>query len=266
MAKEIKREKDPKREEKLAAFDRLLTVMDELRLNCPWDMKQSWGSLRHLTIEEVYELSDALIDNGVDEVKGELGDLFLHLVFYSRIAQEKNQFHVGDVLNQVCDKLISRHPHIYADVEANDEAAVKANWEQIKQKEKGNKGVLGGVPRTLPALVKAMRIQEKARGAGFDWDEPEQVWEKVEEELEEFKSEQDADKKKDEFGDLLFSLINYARFQGINPEEALERTNKKFIRRFNYLESESKKEGKELKDMSLAEMDEYWNAAKKIES
>lgn len=264
---------DPKRKEKLAAFDRLLTIMDELRLNCPWDKKQTISSLRHLTIEETFELSDAILDEDLDEVGKELGDLMLHLVFYARIASELGAFDISDVLNGICEKLIHRHPHIYADVEAKDEEVVKANWEKIKLQEKGRKkSVLGGVPRSLPALIKAMRIQEKARGVGFDWEKKEQVWEKVEEEMQEFQQEYNAeaaeniDKEKAtaEFGDLLFSLINYARFIDINPEEALELTNKKFIRRFQYLEEESAKEGKKLGEMTLSEMDEYWNRAKKL--
>ena len=264
---------DPKRKEKLEAFDRLLTIMDELRLNCPWDQKQTISSLRHLTIEETFELSDAILEGDMEEVKKELGDLMLHMVFYSRIASEEGTFDISDVLHSICDKLIHRHPHIYGDVEANDEEAVKANWEKIKLKEKGRKkSVLGGVPRSLPALIKAIRIQEKARGVGFDWEHKEQVWEKVEEEMQEFKEEYnvgagkeiDRSKATAEFGDLLFSLINYARFVDINPEEALELTNKKFIRRFQYLEEESAKAGKELGDMTLSEMDEYWNKAKKL--
>jgi XTP/dITP diphosphohydrolase len=209
---------DSRRKEKLEAFDRLLTIMDELRENCPWDKKQTMESLRHLTIEETYELSDAIVENDLDEIKKELGDLMLHMVFYSRIGSEKGQFDVADVLNQVCEKLIRRHPHIYGDVNAEDEEAVKANWEKIKLKEKGNKSVLGGVPKSLPALVKAMRIQEKAKGVGFDWEVKEDVWEKVLEELEEFQQETTNEKKASEFGDLLFSLINYARFENINPE------------------------------------------------
>ena len=253
---------DKKRKDKLDAFDRLLTIMDELRENCPWDKKQTLDSLRYLTIEETYELSDAIIENDLEEVKKELGDLMLHMVFYARIGSEQGRFDVSDVLNAVCDKLIRRHPHIYADTKADDEETVKANWEKIKLKEKGNKSVLGGVPNSLPALVKAMRIQEKARGAGFDWEQKEQVWEKVEEELAEFVRESEQDKRTNEFGDLLFSLINYARFEGINPEDALERTNKKFIRRFNYLEETSKAAGKSLDTMTLAEMDVYWEEAK----
>ena len=263
---------DPKRAMKLNAFDRLLTIMDELRENCPWDKKQTMESLRHLTIEETYELGDAILENDMEEVKKELGDLMLHMVFYARIGSEKGAFDVSDVLTEVCEKLIRRHPHIYGDVKAEDENAVKENWEKIKLKEKGNKSVLGGVPGSLPAMVKAMRIQEKARGAGFDWEKKEQVWEKVEEEMNEFKeefniedeSQIDREKAQNEFGDLLFSLINYSRFIDINPEEALERTNKKFIKRFNYLESESKKDGKTLSEMSLDEMDEYWDKAKSL--
>ncbi len=255
---------DPKRQEKLEAFDRLLTIMDELRENCPWDKKQTLDSLRYLTIEETYELSDAIIEGDLDEIKKELGDLMLHLAFYSRIGSEKAVFHIGDVINGVCDKLIVRHPHIYDDVEANDEKTVKENWEKIKLKEKGNTSVLGGVPKSLPALVKSMRIQEKARGAGFDWDHKDQVWEKVQEELEEFKEASTEDRREDEFGDLLFSLINYARFVDINPEDALERTNKKFIKRFQYMEEASKRDGKSLSEMSLGEMDEYWERGKRL--
>lgn len=258
---------DLNRSAKLAAFDRLLTVMDELRENCPWDMKQTLESIRHLTIEETYELSDAILENDLQEVKKEIGDIMLHMVFYSRIASETNDFDIADVLNGICDKLIHRHPHIYGDVDAKDEKQVKENWEKLKLKEKGNVSVLGGVPKSLPAMVKAMRIQEKARGVGFDWDNQDQVWDKVHEELDEFKTEvekNDQEKARDEFGDLLFSLVNYSRFVNIDPEEALERTNKKFIKRFQYLESESKKDGKKMGEMTLAEMDEYWEKAKKI--
>ena len=269
---EIIKTPDPNRAQKLEAFDRLLTIMNELRANCPWDKKQTLESLRHLTIEETYELSDAIIEGDLEEIKKELGDLILHNVFYAKIGEEKKAFDMADVLNGVCDKLINRHPHIYGDVIAEDEETVKRNWEQIKLKEKGNKSVLGGVPKSLPALVKAMRIQEKARGVGFDWEEKAQVWEKVEEEMQEFRAEFSIEngkpidelKAQGEFGDLLFSLINYSRFVGINPEEALERTNKKFIKRFQYLESESKKDGKQLGEMSLEEMDQYWEAAKKL--
>ena len=260
---------DPNREEKLKAFDRLLTIMDELRENCPWDKKQTLESLRYLTIEETYELSDAILENDLEEVKKEIGDLMLHMVFYARIGSETNDFDIADALNGVCDKLIHRHPHIYGDVDVEDEKEVKANWEKLKLKEKGNKSVLGGVPVSLPALVKAMRIQEKARGIGFDWEKKEQVWGKVQEEMDEFHEEIENgdvtnELAKSEFGDLLFSLVNYARFVEIDPEEALERTNKKFIKRFQYLESESKKDGKSLSEMSLAEMDKYWEEAKKI--
>lgn len=271
MSKQLSKP-DPNRKAKLEAFDRLLTIMDELRENCPWDKKQTMETLRHLTIEETYELGDAILENDLEEVKKELGDLMLHLTFYSRIGSEKGAFDMADVLNQVCEKLIRRHPHIYGDTVATDEKTVKENWEKIKLKENGNATVLGGVPKSLPAMVKAMRIQEKAKGAGFDWEEKEQVWEKVEEEMNEFKNEfniEDAsaidhEKAQNEFGDLLFSLINYSRFININPEEALERTNKKFIKRFTYLETESNKDGKSLGEMTLAEMDEYWNRAKKL--
>lgn len=264
--------KDQNRDKKLEAFDRLLTIMDELRLNCPWDKKQTMESLRHLSIEEVYELGDSILDNDLQSVKGELGDLMLHIAFYTRIAKEKGEFDMEDVLNTICDKLINRHPHIYSDVKVASEEEVKANWEEIKLKEKKNKGVLDGVPKSLPAMVKAQRIQEKVRGVGFDWEEKHQVWEKVQEEINEFKSEFNADmtevidreKAENEFGDLLFSLINYARFIDINPEDSLEKTNRKFIKRFNYLEKESNRMGKALKDMSLAEMDEIWEKAKKL--
>jgi XTP/dITP diphosphohydrolase len=268
----IKRTEDPRRQEKLMAFDRLLTVMDELRTNCPWDMKQTMESLRHLTIEETYELSDAILDKDIPEIKKELGDIMLHMVFYARIASEQGQFDIADVLHAICDKLVHRHPHIYGDVTAEDEETVKQNWEKIKLQEKGNRSVLGGVPASLPALVKAMRIQEKARGVGFDWEKKEQVWEKVQEEMEEFRSEFKVDKPGDadqgramsEFGDLLFSLINYARFLDINPEEALERTNKKFMQRFRFLEEAAARSGKSLSEMSLEEMDVYWNEAKAL--
>jgi XTP/dITP diphosphohydrolase len=252
------------------AFARLLQIMNELREQCPWDKKQTIETLRHLTIEETYELSDAIMQNNLEEIKKEIGDILLHLVFYAKIADEQGVFDIADVIHSLCDKLVYRHPHIYANVQADTEEQVKQNWEQLKMKEKGNELVLGGVPKSLPALVKAMRIQEKARGAGFDWEKKEQVWEKVEEELQEFKEEfnvqQNFDKQKaeGEFGDLLFSLVNYARFIDINPETALERTNLKFIKRFNYLETQSKKDGKILKDMTLEEMDKYWNEAKKL--
>ncbi|WP_375580237.1 nucleoside triphosphate pyrophosphohydrolase [Marivirga tractuosa] len=265
--KEVQKYPDARREEKLQAFDRLLTIMDQLRNLCPWDKKQTIESIRHLTIEETFELSDAILENDLEEIRKELGDIMLHMVFYARMADEQKAFDMADVLNGISDKLINRHPHIYSDVEANDEQAVKENWEKIKLKEKGNKSVLGGVPKSLPALIKSIRIQEKARGVGFDWDKKEQVWGKVEEEIQEFKTEEEAgnqEKATEEFGDLMFSLINYARFAGINPEEALEKTNKKFIKRFNYLEAESKKEGKQISEMSLEEMDVYWEKAKKL--
>jgi len=253
------------------AFERLLTIMDDLRENCPWDKKQTLESLRHLTIEETYELSDAILSGDMDEIRKELGDIMLHMVFYSRIASETSSFSIMDVLNGICDKLVNRHPHIYSDTHVNDEEDVKRNWEQIKLKE-GNRSVLGGVPASLPALVKASRIQEKARGVGFDWENKHQVWAKVEEELQEFKDEYNAadetgidhEKAEGEFGDLLFSLINYARFININPEDALEKTNRKFIRRFQYLESKARENGKLLQDMTLAEMDIFWEEAKKL--
>ncbi len=253
------------------AFERLLTIMDDLRINCPWDKKQTLESLRHLTIEETYELSDAILSGDKSEIKKELGDIMLHLVFYARIGSETNDFNITDVLNGICDKLINRHPHIYSDTEVNDEEDVKRNWEQIKLKE-GNRSVLGGVPISLPALVKASRIQEKARGVGFDWEEKNQVWAKVEEEMQEFKDEFNVadettiyhEKADSEFGDLLFSLINYARFININPEDALEKTNRKFIKRFQYLEDKARKNGKQLHEMTLAEMDIFWNEAKKL--
>lgn len=256
---------------RLQAFERLLNIMDDLRAKCPWDKKQTMESLRHLTIEEVYELSDSILEKDVQEVKKELGDIMLHLVFYAKIGSEQKAFDITDVLNGICEKLISRHPHIYGDVIVNNEEDVKRNWEQLKLKE-GNKSVLEGVPVSLPALVKASRIQEKARGVGFDWEKKEQVWEKVEEELQEFKEHFNAESNElidnenaeKEFGDLLFSLINYARFININPENALEKTNKKFIKRFQYLEQKAKELGKDLQNMSLSEMDIFWEEAKKI--
>lgn len=255
---------DPNRQEKLEAFDKLLTVMDELRLNCPWDKKQTLESLRHLSIEEVYELSDAIMDNDLSEIKNELGDVMLHLVFYSKIGSETGDFDIKDVLDGIREKMIRRHPHIYGDVKVDNEEDVKKNWEKIKQSE-GEKPTLGGVPKSLPSLVKAIRIQEKARGVGFDWDDKSKVWEKVQEELQEFKEAPNQVEREKEFGDLLFSLINYARFENINPENALELTNKKFINRFNYLEQKTKNQGKVLSDMSLEEMDKYWEEAKKLE-
>jgi XTP/dITP diphosphohydrolase len=255
-----------KRELQLKAFDRLLTIMDELREQCPWDKKQTLQTLRHLTIEETYELGDAILENDLKEVKNELGDLLLHIVFYARIGSETNSFDIADVANSICDKLIHRHPHIYGDVSVTSEEDVKRNWENIKLKE-GKKSVLEGVPNSLPALVKANRIQEKVAGVGFDWERPEQVFEKVKEELSELQEEVDAgnrDKLEAEFGDVLFSIVNYARFLDVNPENALERTNKKFIKRFQYLESKAKEQKRTLKDMSLAEMDVFWEEAKKI--
>jgi XTP/dITP diphosphohydrolase len=259
-----------RRPEQLAAFGRLLDVLDRLRAECPWDRKQTMQSLRHLTIEETYELADAILREDLADVRKELGDVMLHLVFYAKIASEQGRFDVADVLNAQCDKLIHRHPHIYGDVQVENEEDVKRNWEQLKLQEKGNESVLGGVPVSLPALVKAMRIQEKARGAGFDWEEKAQVWAKVQEELAEFGAEfrdgdvVDSARATAEFGDLLFSLVNFARFAGINPEEALEHTNRKFIRRFRYLETEVARSGRHLPDLTLAEMDQYWNAAKHL--
>ena len=255
------------REAKLEAFGRLLDIMDTLREECPWDRKQTLETLRHLTIEETYELADAIEGNNLQEIKKELGDLMLHMVFYSKIGSEKGAFDVADVLNTVCEKLIHRHPHIYGDVEANTEEEVKANWEAIKLKEKGTSSVLQGVPRGLPALVKAIRIGDKARGAGFDWDKSEDVWVKIKEELGEFEESQLSQNQKDiegEFGDLLFSLINFARLSEIDPELALERTNKKFIFRFSYMEQKAKEIGKSLSIMNLEEMEKLWVEAKTL--
>ncbi len=254
------------RKDQLKAFERLLTIMDELRENCPWDRKQTMQSLRHLTIEETYELGDAILDNDLDEIKKELGDVLLHIVFYSKIGSETRNFDIADVCNSICDKLIDRHPHIYGDVEVENEDDVKRNWENLKLKE-GKKSVLEGVPKSLPAVVKANRIQDKVAGVGFDWEKPEQVFEKVKEELNELQLEintENHDAMESEFGDVLFSMINYARFLKINPENALERTNKKFIKRFQYLEKKSKLINKELKDMSLEEMDVFWEESKKL--
>lgn len=254
-------------DKRLAAFERLLNIMDDLREKCPWDKKQTLQSLRHLTIEETYELGDAILDNNLDEVKKELGDLMLHLVFYAKIGSEQKAFDITDVLNNICDKLINRHPHIYGDVEVADEEEVKQNWEKLKLKE-GRKSVLEGVPNSLPAIVKANRIQDKVKGIGFDWEEPHQVWEKVQEELQELNEEikkGDKDKIESEFGDVLFSMVNYARFIKVNPEDALERTNKKFIKRFKYLESKANELEKPLSEMTLAEMDIFWEEAKKID-
>jgi XTP/dITP diphosphohydrolase len=254
------------REQQLAAYDRLLTIMDELREQCPWDKKQTLQSLRHLTIEETYELGDAILENDLVEVKNELGDLLLHIVFYAKIGSETNDFDMADVANDICEKLIARHPHIYGDVQVANEEEVKQNWENLKLKE-GKTSVLQGVPKSLPALVKANRIQDKVAGVGFDWEEPQQVFEKLQEELAELQhevSENNIEKIEQEFGDVLFSMINYARFLQVDPENALERTNKKFIKRFQYLEGKAKQQGKALKDMTLAEMDVYWNEAKKL--
>ena len=254
------------RSQQLSAFNRLLDIMDELREKCPWDKKQTFESLRHLTIEETYELGDAILDNNLPEIKNELGDLLLHIVFYAKIGSETNDFDMADVCNEICEKLIHRHPHIYGDVVVKNEEEVKQNWEKLKLKE-GKKSVLEGVPKSLPALVKASRIQDKVKGVGFDWEEPQQVWDKVQEELQELQDEVkdgNQDKMEAEFGDVLFSMINYARFLNINPEDALERTNKKFIKRFQYLESKAVELGKPLMDMTLAEMDVFWNEAKKI--
>ncbi|MCZ4318739.1 nucleoside triphosphate pyrophosphohydrolase [Aequorivita viscosa] len=256
------------RKDQLKAFDRLLTIMDELREQCPWDKKQTMESLRHLTIEETYELGDAILENDLREVKNELGDVLLHIVFYAKIGSETNDFDIADVCNSICEKLISRHPHIYSDVKVEDEEEVKRNWENLKLKE-GKSSVLGGVPKSLPALVKASRIQEKVAGVGFDWEKPQQVFEKLQEELAELQHEinsDNQDKIEAEFGDVLFSMINYARFLKVNPENALERTNKKFIKRFQYLEGKAKTINKSLKNMTLAEMDVYWNEAKKSDT
>ncbi|MCS6967669.1 MAG: nucleoside triphosphate pyrophosphohydrolase [Cytophagales bacterium] len=255
------------------AFARLLEIMNDLREKCPWDSRQTMDSLRHLTIEETHELSQAILQNNLEEIKKELGDLLLHIVFYARIAAEQNIFDIADVIDQLCEKLIRRHPHVYGSLQVEDEQQVKRNWEQLKIAENNSTGetssVLGGVPASLPALLKAMRIQEKARAIGFDWERTADVWAKVKEELKELEQEAhhpspNQEKIESEFGDLLFALVNYARFINVNPETALEKTNLKFIRRFNFLETESRKEGKELFQMSLAEMDTYWNRAKEL--
>ena len=256
------------RKDQLAAVDRLLTIMDELREQCPWDKKQTFESLRHLTIEETYELGDAILSRNLDEIKNELGDLLLHIAFYARLGSEEKAFDMADIAHGISEKLIYRHPHIYGDVEVENEEEVKKNWEALKLKEgKGKKTVLEGVPKGLPALVKAQRIQDKVAGVGFDWEKPEQVWEKVQEELAEFQAEVAQGNTKNieaEFGDVLFSMINYARFLKINPDTALERTNQKFIQRFNYLEAKAKALGKSLQDMTLTEMDIYWEEAKRL--
>ena len=258
---------DPRAE----AFLRLLSIMDELREKCPWDRKQTMETLRPLTIEETYELGDAILRNDLQEVRKELGDLLLHMVFYARIGSELGAFTITDVLNGICEKLIHRHPHIYGDVQVRDEEEVRSNWEKIKLKEKaragGKSSVLEGVPQSLPSMVKAIRIQDKARGVGFDWDNSAQVWEKVKEEMEEFHQEVErgSAKQAEELGDVLFSLVNYARFLGLDPDEALERTNRKFIKRFNHLESRAMEDGRKLGEMSLEQMEVYWNEAKRSE-
>ena len=251
---------------KTDAFSRLITLMDELREQCPWDKKQTMDSLRYLTIEEMYELSDAILEKDMREIKKELGDLLLHIVFYSRIASETKDFDISDVINNVCDKLIYRHPHIYGDVKVKDEVDVKKNWEKLKLKE-GKKSVLEGVPKSLPAIVKSFRIQEKVRGIGFDWDNKGQVWDKVLEEIEELKVEIEAgdqDRIESEFGDVLFALTNYARFIDVNPEDALERTNKRFIKRFQIMEKIIAEKGLSLSEMKLSEMDVFWEKAKEL--
>ncbi len=256
--------KKERNKEALESFERLLDIMDELREKCPWDRKQTFETLRHLTIEETYELADAIIENDTDEIKKEVGDLLLHIVFYAKIGSEENAFDIKSVIDSLNEKLIRRHPHIYGDEKVENSEQVKENWEQIKLKE-GIKSTLSGVPKTLPALVKAYRIQDKARGVGFDWDNSQQVWEKVEEEIEELKEEvrnNNKEKIKQEFGDTLFALINYARFIDVNPETALERTNKKFINRFQFIEEKALQQGRSLKDMTLEEMDKIWNEAK----
>lgn len=256
------------REEILQQFNRLLTIMDELRAQCPWDREQTWESIRHLSIEEIYELSDAILENNIQEVKKELGDILLHIVFYSKIADEKSEFNVGMVIDELCNKLIRRHPHIYGNIKAEDSETVKANWEQIKLKEKGSErqSVLQGLPKSMPSLVKAYRMQEKVANVGFDWDTATEAFAKVKEELEEYETAKNSSEKMEEFGDLLFALINYARKSGINPDNALEQTNVKFKRRFEYIEKKAAESGKNLKDMTLSEMDEFWDAAKAEEN
>jgi XTP/dITP diphosphohydrolase len=255
-------------QKKIEEFRRLLEIMDELREKCPWDRKQNLESLRHLTIEETYELSDSILEKDMESIKKELGDLMLHLVFYSKIASETGSFDISDVLEQINAKLVHRHPHIFGDVKVTDARNVRDNWEKIKLKEKGNKSVLSGVPNSLPAVVKAYRIQEKASGVGFDWDNAGQVWDKVLEELNELqdavRDEVSPEKKEEELGDLLFAIINYARFIEVNPEDALERTNRKFIQRFRYLEDKVRSSEKPMHEMTLEEMDVFWNEAKKI--
>ncbi|MBP1630972.1 MAG: MazG family protein [Bacteroidetes bacterium] len=253
----------------LESFEKLLRIMDDLREKCPWDKKQSFDSLRHLTIEETYELAEAIIEKDLDEIKKEVGDILLHIVFYAKLGSEEKAFDMKTIIDSLNEKLIRRHPHIYGDVNVENAEQVKENWEQIKLQE-GRKSVLSGVPSTLPALVKAYRIQDKARGVGFDWDNVSQVWEKVEEEIEELKHElnsenRDIEKIEQEFGDILFALINYSRFIDVNPESALERTNKKFIKRFKYIEEKITEDGKDMRDMNLEQLDVYWNKAKELE-
>jgi MazG family protein len=253
--------------EKLAAFERLLNIMDELRAKCPWDKIQTFDTIRNLTIEEVYELADAIIEKDTQEIKKELGDLALHLVFYAKIASETNDFDIADVLNSICEKLIFRHPHVFGDITVKDDTEVKQNWEELKLKS-GTRTVLAGVPSSLPALIKANRIQEKVKAVGFDWDDPSQVWDKVEEEMHELRAEikcNNVQNMEAEFGDLLFSVVNAARLHGIDPETALERTNRKFIKRFNFLEAETNKNGQKLKEMTLDQMNEIWEKAKKFD-
>ncbi|MEQ1733038.1 MAG: nucleoside triphosphate pyrophosphohydrolase [Bacteroidia bacterium] len=251
-------------QDKLKAFERILTIMDELRTQCPWDKKQTIESLRNLTIEETYELADAILKNDTQEIKKELGDVLLHIIFYARIASETNDFDIADVINSLCDKLIHRHPHIYSNTKADTVEEVKENWEKLKLKEKGNTSVLGGVPTSLPALIKATRIQEKARAVGFDWNNKADVWAKVQEELQEFVQETDPEKQQEEFGDVLFSLVNYARFINISPEDALEKTNRKFIQRFQYIEEQARNANRSIDSLSLQEMEAHWQAAKHV--
>jgi XTP/dITP diphosphohydrolase len=257
---------NPNDEKYAKALQRLLGIMDELRAKCPWDKKQTLESLRHLTIEETYELSDAVLEGDLEAIKKELGDLMLHIVFYAKIGAEKKAFDIADVMNSLCEKVIGRHPHVFGDAKAENEAEVKRNWELLKLKEKGgNNNVLAGVPKSLPALIKALRIQGKTSSVGFDWKYKEDVWEKVKEEIAEFEvsfKEGNKEEAESEFGDLLFSLVNYARFVDINPETALEKTNKKFIKRFNYIETAAQRDGKPFENLTLAEMDTYWDEAK----